>query len=171
MTDDFNNHPLWKFSLAVYGAPGVASACLDLQERRGADVNLLLYAAFVGTSGRGLLSPDALAQCAAMVAPWSQAVVQTLRAARRALKGDLGVDGAAAALLRRQVQAIEIEAERLEQMTLATRLPPLAGRAPSDRQADARANIETYLSMLAAADTTKDAAAITAIAASFPPSD
>ena len=40
--------PLWAFSLAVYGGDGVAEECLDLQERLGLDVNILLFAAFLG---------------------------------------------------------------------------------------------------------------------------
>ncbi len=34
-------HPFWNFSLEVYGGEGVARACLELQDRRGVDVNLL----------------------------------------------------------------------------------------------------------------------------------
>src|SRR5215471_18051812 len=104
----FNDHPLWIFSLAVYCAPGVSAACLDLQERRGADVNLVLYAAFVGASGRGRLDAAELAACRAATGPWSEAVVQPLRRVRRGLKGGVaGVPGEPAAALRRAVQAAE----------------------------------------------------------------
>src|SRR5271169_1638410 len=120
---DDADHPLWQFSLAVYGAPGVSAACLELQERRGADVNLLLYAAFVGVSGRGRLDPAELARCRAAVRPWSELVVTRLRQVRRALKQDLGAVGAAeAAPLRGRLAALEIDAERLEQRALAARL-------------------------------------------------
>src|SRR5277367_6236591 len=150
---DVNHHPLWQFSLAVYGAPGVSAACLELQERRGADVNLLLYAAFVGISGRGRLDPAELARCRAAVRPWSELVVTRLRQVRRALKQDLGaVSAAAAAALRQRLAALEIDAEQLEQMALAARLGVPSPAAPAaDRAADARANLEAYLATLPAA--------------------
>jgi uncharacterized protein (TIGR02444 family) len=162
---DFNDHPLWKFSLAVYGAPGVSAACLDLQERRGADVNLVLYAAFVGSSGRGRLDAAALAACQAAVEPWSRAAVQPLRAVRRVLKGGLaGVPAAPAAALRRAVQAAELEAERIEQMVLAARLgEPDDSRDAALRRADALANMAAYLAGLPAPDAAADDAALAVI--------
>ena len=50
--------PFWDFSLAVYGRPGVAPACLALQQRHGADVNLLLFCAWFGAAHRGRLTAD-----------------------------------------------------------------------------------------------------------------
>ena len=44
--------PFWQFSGAVYAHPGVAEACLDLQDRHGLDVNLLLFCAWAGVQGR-----------------------------------------------------------------------------------------------------------------------
>jgi uncharacterized protein (TIGR02444 family) len=167
---DFNDHPLWKFSLAVYGAPGVSDACLELQERRGADVNLVLFAAFVGWSGRGRLDAAALADCRAAVGPWSAGAVQALRAVRRALKGDLGaVTAADAADLRKRVAAVEIAAEQLEQEVLARRLPPIRSTAPADRTADAHANLRAYLDGLPAPVPARDAAAVATLLGAFPP--
>ncbi len=166
---DFNDHDLWKFSLAVYGAPGVSAACLDLQERRGADVNLVLYAAFVGASGRGRLDAAELDACGAAIRPWSEAVVQPLRRVRRGLKDGIdGVPGEPVEALRRAVQALELEAERIEQMTLAARLG--APGAVADRRADALANMAAYLADLPAPDSAADGAALAVIAGALPPS-
>jgi uncharacterized protein (TIGR02444 family) len=168
---DFNDHPLWKFSLAVYGAPGVSAACLELQERRGADVNLLLYAAFVGWSGRGRLDAAALATCRAAVRPWTEAAVLPLRGVRRALKGDLGaITAADAAALRQRVAAVEIAAEQLEQQALAARLPAVTVGAPTARTDDAAANMHLYLATLPAPDATRDDAALQAVMGALPPS-
>jgi uncharacterized protein (TIGR02444 family) len=41
-------NPFWRFSLAVYKAPGVAAECLALQETLGNDVKVLLFCAFLG---------------------------------------------------------------------------------------------------------------------------
>ncbi len=50
MTSD----PLWTFACAFYGRPGVAAACLALQDEGGADVPLLLYLIWCGRTGRRL---------------------------------------------------------------------------------------------------------------------
>ena len=42
---------LWDFSLRVYRAPGVSDWCLALQDGHGADVNILLWAAWLGAAG------------------------------------------------------------------------------------------------------------------------
>lgn len=168
----FNEHPLWKFSLAVYGAPGVSAACLDLQERRGADVNLVLYAAFVGVSGRGRLTPAELALCRTAVRPWNELVVTRLRQVRRALKQDIGAVGAADAQpLRQRLAALEIEAEQFEQMALAGRLGPAdPARPAAERAADARANVSAYLATLPGANPTADDAVLATLAGALPPS-
>ena len=33
--------PFWRFSVKFYGEPGVAQACIDLQDQVGVDVNVL----------------------------------------------------------------------------------------------------------------------------------
>lgn len=150
---------------------GVSAACLDLQARRGADVNLLLYAAFVGVSGRGRLTPAEIAACRAAVRPWTEAVVLKLRAIRRALKADLGAVAAdQAAPLRRQLAALEIEAEKLEQRTLAARLADPPADRTSDPIADALANMRACLATLEAPDEAADMAALAVIAGALPPS-
>ena len=57
---DFLPHPFWNFSLEIYSGEGVAEACLDLQERRGCDVNILLFCCWLGASGRPTLTADRL---------------------------------------------------------------------------------------------------------------
>jgi uncharacterized protein (TIGR02444 family) len=42
----------WCFSLAFYERPGVADALIALQDRDGFDVNLVLFALWLGISGR-----------------------------------------------------------------------------------------------------------------------
>jgi len=102
-------HPLWTFSLHCYGQPGVAEACIEAQDRCGADVNLLLYAAWLAHSGLQLPSAQ-WPELQACVAPWSQRVVQPLRALRRDWR-----DLPQAAELRQQVKALELMAEQAEQ--------------------------------------------------------
>lgn len=111
--------PLWRFALALYARPGVAQACLDLQDRREADVNLLLYAAWTGADLGFALTADAMAEARRAVADWHRDIVVPLRTVRRRLKtGPAPAPNEATDTLRKRVQAIEIEAERIEQSIL-----------------------------------------------------
>src|SRR3546814_12211972 len=69
----------WDWSLAAYARPGVAPACLALQDRPGLDVNLLLFAVRAGTPGRAL-PPDALRAAVDRAARWPAEVVRQLPA-------------------------------------------------------------------------------------------
>ena len=76
---------LWDYAVALYASPGAAAACLALQDRRGADVSLLLLACWLGATGR---EPDAkrLAEVRERAAAWQEGLVRPLREARRRLK-------------------------------------------------------------------------------------
>ncbi|WP_448207339.1 TIGR02444 family protein [Azospirillum sp. sgz302134] len=105
MTDP---NPFWDFSLAVYARPGVPAACLDLQDRRGLDVNVLLFAAWAGLACGVRLTAEELARIDAAVAPWRAEVVRPLRAVRRRVKGE-------DAALYDRLKAAELAAERIQQ--------------------------------------------------------
>lgn len=141
--------PLWEFSVEIYGRRGVADACLALQDRHGVDVNMLLFCAWWAVHGGGRLSAVECDRASAAVAGWQAQVVVPLRAARRALKADLGVAATAAARLRGQIKDLELAAERLEQTVLEACLD--AGRASSNGGREqamieaAAANMSRYL--------------------------
>jgi uncharacterized protein (TIGR02444 family) len=46
------DNPFWRFSLAVYAAPGVAPEFLALQDMRAIAINLLLFGAWLGNAAR-----------------------------------------------------------------------------------------------------------------------
>ena len=145
-------HPFWEFSLRVYGGEGVAEACLALQDESGADVNVVLYCCWVGTSGGAALDAGLLHRAVEMVEPLQGEVVGPLRAARRGLKrGIEGIPRERTEALRKSIAAIEIEAERAEQMLLAEAFPPprRTGGAPGQRAAAAAANLVAYRRQLA----------------------
>lgn len=105
-------NPLWDYALKIYGANGVASACLALQDRFGLDVNLLLYAAWLA-HGDQRLSTEHLIALDVIVADWRERVVQPLRTLRRHLQ-----QSARAADFYEAVKALELRAEQeqLERM-------------------------------------------------------
>jgi uncharacterized protein (TIGR02444 family) len=126
---------LWDFSLAVYARHEVAENCLILQELCSADVNLLLYACWIGVTGRGALSPEDLAQLSEAVSVWHTEVVVPLRRVRRWLKAPpRRVAHALAEVLRDQVKTAELDAERIEQTVLAESL----NRSPVAHDAERR---------------------------------
>lgn len=157
----------WAFSLAVYDVPGVAPLCLDLQARHGADVNLLLFAAWVGASGRGRLAPIDFARFAEAVAPLNREVVAKLRAVRAALKPMLD-EAPELRPLRETVKATELEAERMVQRRLAALLAmPPHPRDAATRIADAGFNVGACLDQLGIRDADMSAHAVRVFAAAI----
>src|SRR5262245_52444325 len=104
--------PHWTFALELYGQPGVAEACLLLQDRLGVDVNVLLFSMFaarergIALDGRDLRGIDAV------VAPWREEIVVALRGVRRRMKaGPEPAPSEATERLRAEVKAAELHAE------------------------------------------------------------
>ena len=135
----------WQFSLALYGRPGVAAACLALQDRCGLDVNLLLFCCWAGARGHRLAEAELRAALAA-VEPWQREVVRPLRQIRRRLKNPPSLDPAEAARLYRLAKELELAAEEAEQRLLAAAVP-IGSRAVggTERAGGAAANLRLYL--------------------------
>jgi uncharacterized protein (TIGR02444 family) len=110
--------PFWRFSVKFYGMPGVASACIELQDQAKVDVNVLFFLLWNATEGRAL-NADEVAKVEGMIGPWREMAVVPIRNVRRALKSPPAVMAAEAAeSLRTRVKAVELEAERLQQEAL-----------------------------------------------------
>jgi uncharacterized protein (TIGR02444 family) len=124
MADEDEGGALWRFALAVYRKPGVSDACLLLQDRHGCNVPLLLFAAWAGAERGVALTADEVAAAGNAVGPWHGEVVEPLRVVRRRLKhGPPPAPDTETVKLRARLQAIEIDAERIELETLAGFLP------------------------------------------------
>ncbi len=141
------NHPFWDFSLAVYGREGVAQACVALQDRRGLDVNLLLFCCWAGSRGRRL-DPVDLKGLDAAVRPWREAVVRPLRGIRRWLKTQAPAPGTPAHRLRVRVKADELQAEAVEQARLAQALEIPQDPQDCDTPVVIARNILAYVAFL-----------------------
>ena len=136
----------WSFSLAIYARPGVSECLIDLQDRFGADANVVLFCCWCGVSGRPSVDEPLLREAIAQTGIWQSDVVQCLRSLRRHMKA--GIDGVPLSnsdSIREEIKRLEIECERIEQMRLA-------GLAPAKRGvrdvASIRTALETYLSLL-----------------------
>jgi uncharacterized protein (TIGR02444 family) len=170
---DFLPHPFWNFSLEIYAAEGVAEACLDLQERRGCDVNILLFCCWLGASGRPTLTADRLRAILKVSTPWQDEVVRPLRAVRRLLK-DRPWNQALPETVdatRRRVADAELAAEHAEQLKLASLHSPAADRdrPPEKRLRAAIGNLGVYAVCLGVVPDAADRKAVAALMrAAFP---
>lgn len=170
---DFLPHPFWNFSLELYAGEGVAEACLDLQERRGCDVNVLLFCCWLGASGRPTLTADRLRSILAASDAWQTEVVKPLREMRRRLK-DRSWPGAlpeTVDTVRRRVADAELAAEHAEQLKLAGLHTPPADRdrPPEKRLRAAIGNLGVYAVCLGVVPDEADRRSVAALMrATFP---
>ncbi len=167
---DFPKHDFWDYSVALYGKDGVAPACLALQERHGVDVNALMFCLWLAATGRGPAAREALDAAFAAVAAWHAQVVRTLRPLRQRLKfGFEPVDAELVRALRSRIQKIEIDAEHLEQLTLAASAaasaPARAGAGADDQARHAAQHAACYFARLGAKPAAEDFAALCVILA------
>lgn len=117
----------WTWAVAAYGAPGVAEACLSLQDHNEQNVPLLLWAAWVAVTGRRPDEETIEAACDAARA-YDAVVTAPLRAVRRTLKApipDVADDHREA--LRQQVKGLELDAERRLMLELEDLAPAPSG--------------------------------------------
>jgi uncharacterized protein (TIGR02444 family) len=134
---------LWRFSLAFYARPGVSEALIALQDRAGFDINLMLFALWLGVSWRSRLSEEKLAIAYRIAQPIRADIVEPLRALRRKLRADPNADIQS---LREGIKALELAAEKVIQVRLGrTARPGGRGGDPVARAAAARANLALYL--------------------------
>lgn len=139
-----DNEALWRFSLAFYPRPGVSEALIGLQDRAGLDVNLVLFALWLGVSGRSRLTSEELATADRTVHPIRTGIVEPLRALRRRLRSDPNAD---VQRLREGVKELELAAERIVQDRLAriARPPGSSIIDPAARVGVAHTNLALYL--------------------------
>jgi len=151
----------------------VADACLDLQDRRGCDVNILLFCCWLGASGRPTLTAERLRGILKASDAWQSEIVKPLRAVRRLLKDRPWPEALPETVdaVRRRVADAELAAEHAEQLKLAALHTPPADR---DRPVEKRlraavGNLGVYAVCLGVTPDTRDRGAVaTLMRATFP---
>jgi uncharacterized protein (TIGR02444 family) len=138
------DNAFWRFSLRVYGAPGVAAECLELQDKLGLDVNVVLFAAWLGAEREIVLERSDLDRIEQAVAGWSGSVVLPLRSVRQTLKTIPEIAEPEVQALRKRVAETELFCEQIEQ-ALLYRLAGEIGASASSSAGAARLNIELLL--------------------------
>jgi uncharacterized protein (TIGR02444 family) len=110
--------PFWQFSIKFYAVPGVAQACIELQDQAKADVNILFFLLWNATQGRAYKKAD-VAEVERLIGAWRDMAVVPIRNVRRALKSPPAVmTPEVAEGFRTRIKAVELEAERLQQEAL-----------------------------------------------------
>jgi uncharacterized protein (TIGR02444 family) len=105
------SHAFWDWSLEKYDQDGVNSACLELQDTRGFNINILLWCCWLAQEGRD--ASPLLEQAIRTVEPWSANFTSAIRKTRRRAADDQHAAGLYKTLL-----ACELDAERIEQAIL-----------------------------------------------------
>ena len=108
---------LWDFSLLHYALPGVAEACLQLQDGHGANVNLLLWCVWLEQRGL-VLNKVRLRKAQKRIHAWDEHYVIPLRHLRRGMKVEFGTAETGIEQLRSQIKQAELLAEKQLQILL-----------------------------------------------------
>jgi uncharacterized protein (TIGR02444 family) len=139
----------WRFSNQIYRRPGIAEACLDLQNSQGVDVNLILFACWYGVN-QGLLPEDSVKRSRDYSRRWSTHVVVPLRQARTWMKQSEALLPAFDNLmqqyqqLREQIKTTELKAEYFQQNLLESIVDSVDVKPECDEATQGR-NVRTNL--------------------------
>ncbi len=141
--------PFWRFSVKFYAVPGVAQACIDLQDQAGVDVNILFFLLWNATEKR-TLDQDQVAELERAIGAWRDMAVVPLREVRRALKSPPPVMAPDVAEgFRTRIKAVELEAERLQQEVMyALAQSGRIGRPAASPAEAAEASVAAYQAAL-----------------------
>ncbi len=114
----------WAFALELYARPGVAEACLQLQNEAGVDVMMFLVIACAAVKHRILLTTAEIRELDEACRPWREQIVRPLRAIRLGLKaGPRPAPNSETERFRSKIKAVELDAERLQNQLLVECLP------------------------------------------------
>jgi uncharacterized protein (TIGR02444 family) len=140
----------WAFALALYERPGVAEACLTLQNEAGVDVMLLLTVTFAAVRHRVLLTADEIKAMDDTCRLWREQIVWPLRTIRTELKtGPEPAPSEATERFRSQVKALELAAEKVENQLLTEHLPLKLPARENIRPEQLRAVLENVVALFA----------------------
>lgn len=148
-------NPLWEFVTWAYKQDGVEKACLSLQNRLNADVNIILFCIWLSYRGAGTAHLATYLGTALKISrDWQRNLVEPMRASRQNLKYALETtalaDGErqAAEALRERIKQCELDLERLQTLALyglvATGDDRGVARAPAEQKDDALNNLTVY---------------------------
>ena len=120
----------WKFAVRTYRCDGVQEACLALQNEHGADVNMLLFCCWMGTT-RGEFDTKTFGMVLDFSRTWADQVVRPLRKVRTWMKTkgcpDPVIQVESCINLRERIKNVELEAEHLQENTMQFIVDSISG--------------------------------------------
>ncbi len=128
---------LWDFAVSIYRRNGVAQCCLRLQDDIGADINMLLTAAWLAERGQ-CWQAEQVRALMARCAEWREQCILPLRAVRRYLQGHP---------LYASIKPLEVEAE-IHQLHLLNEALQQMSLTPGERADALRTNLQTYFDVV-----------------------
>ncbi len=152
---DTKSNPLWEFATWAYKQPGVEKACLALQNRLGADVNIVLFCCWLAYRGAGTTNlAKYLGSALKLSREWQRNVIEPLRAVRKSIKDMVengiitaGEEPATIAIAERMKQC-ELDLEQLQNAALYAMVSDGRDegvtRAPAEQKDDALNNLTVY---------------------------
>lgn len=136
---------LGNFAMACYQRSSVAERCLRLQDNAGADINMLLAAAWLAEQGRHWQRQE-VCELITLCSIWREHCILPLRSVRRYLKSEDKMRE-----LYARAKALELEAEMHQLHLLDTALQTTALKINAAAGVDAlTANLHTYFDCIAA---------------------
>ena len=114
--DFLPNHPLWEYSIDLYGHQPVALACLQLQDKHRMNVNVMLLICWLAKTGRGRLQVDDIQKLLHSIESWNRNITKKLRNLRRFIKRNQR--SAEYEAIKKDVQRHELAVEKMEQLFL-----------------------------------------------------
>ena len=135
----------WRFSLSLYGLPGVPAALLPLQDDCGADINVVLFGLWRAAQGRALSVREFIA-VDEHVREWRDSVIRPARALRRTIKQHQASSSEAGELYDK-AKRLELQGERIQQHRMAV-FDGAPGASQADVTAAALQNLKACADML-----------------------
>ncbi len=148
-------NPLWDFASWAYKREGVEKACLALQNRLNADVNIVLFCIWLSHRGAGTANlANYLGSALKISRDWQRGFVEPIRTVRRNLKDALeagalgGPEREAADAVRAQIKQCELDLEHLQTLALYSLVTTGddrgMARSPAEQKDDALNNLTVY---------------------------
>jgi uncharacterized protein (TIGR02444 family) len=148
-------NPLWEFATWAYKRDGVEKACLALQNRLKADVNIILFCIWLSYRGAGTSNLATYLGTALKISrDWQRNLVEPLRAVRQNFKDVIettafaDADRQAAEALRERIKQAELDLEHMQTLALyglvTTGDDRGVTRAPAEQKDDALNNLTVY---------------------------
>jgi len=131
----------WRYAVAVYGREGVQERCLHLQDAHGADVNILLFVAWLAEAHGRWLTPADCRRLIAATEEWRRGVIMPIRTVRRRVK-TMAEAEPAHDFVYGSLKQTELDAERAQHGLM---IDAAGGLGRVVAEATALANMRAYL--------------------------